>query len=51
MSVIAWIIIGVVALILLFIVFRIMKSCLPKIVVGLLILAALAFVVYWYVFR
>jgi hypothetical protein len=51
MSVTAWIIAAVIALAVLFIIFRIMKSCLPKIVVGLLILAALAFLVYWYVFR
>jgi hypothetical protein len=51
MSVIAWIIAAAVALILLFIIFRVMKSCLPKIVVGLLIIAAMAFLVYWYVIR
>ena len=48
MSTITWIIIGIVVLILLFIVVRILKGCLPKIVIGLIILGALAYLAYNY---
>jgi hypothetical protein len=46
------IIIGaVVVLILLVVVARILKSCLPKIIVGFIILGALAYLIYWYFTR
>jgi hypothetical protein len=48
MNLTTWIIAIAVALILLFIVARIIKSCLPKIIVGLVILAVLGYLAYWY---
>jgi hypothetical protein len=47
MSITALVIIIVVVLILLFVGIKIIKGCLPKII-GLVILAALAFIAYWY---
>jgi len=44
-----WLIVGiVVALILLFVIIKIVKSCLPKIVIAVLILGALAYLAYTY---
>jgi hypothetical protein len=45
------IIIIVVALILLFVVIKIIKSCLPKIVFGIIILAAIAYAAYYFLTR
>lgn len=47
----AWIIIGIVVLVLLFIVIRILKGCLPKIVIGLIILGVLAYLAYNYILK
>jgi len=41
----------VIALILLFVIIRIMKSCLPKIIVGVIILAAIAYAIYYFIAR
>lgn len=49
MNITLLVIIIVVVLILLFIVARMIKSCLPKIIIGLIILAALAFLIYRYI--
>jgi hypothetical protein len=46
-----WIIVGIVVLVLLFIVIRILKSCLPKIVIGLIILGVLAYLAYNYILK
>ena len=44
------IIIGVVViLILLFVVVKIIKSCLPKIIFGLLIVGGLGYLIWWYI--
>jgi hypothetical protein len=44
-----WIIaLAVVILVLLVVVARFLKSCLPKIVVGVIILGALGYLIYWY---
>ncbi len=45
------IVIVVAALILLFVVIRIIKSCLPKIILGLIVLAAIAYAVYYFLTR
>jgi hypothetical protein len=46
------IIIGaIVVLILLVVIARILKSCLPKIIVGLIVLGALGYLIYWYFTR
>jgi hypothetical protein len=37
---------GIVGLILLFVVFKFIKSCLPKIIIGLVILGVLAYLAY-----
>jgi hypothetical protein len=41
----------IVALILLFVIVKIIKSCLPKIVVGLIILGVLAYLIYTYLLK
>ncbi len=41
----------VVALIVLFVIARIIRNCLPKIVIGVLILGALVYLAYWYFSR
>lgn len=51
MSITLLAIIIVVALILLFVVIRIIRSCLPKIIIGLIILGIIAFVAYYYLTR
>jgi hypothetical protein len=51
MSTTAWIIVAVVVIILIFIVVKILKSCLPKIIIGLIILAALAYLAYKYLIK
>ncbi len=51
MNITMWIIIGIVVLVLLFIAVKIIKSCLPKIIIGLVILAALAYLAYRYLIR
>jgi hypothetical protein len=51
MEPITWVIIGVVLLILLFVVIRILKGCVPKILIGLIILAAIGYFAYWYFTR
>jgi len=44
-----WLIIAIeVAIILLYVVFQFIKSCLPKIVIGLIILGALAYLAFKY---
>jgi hypothetical protein len=48
MTTTTWVIAAVVILILLFVGIKLMKSCLPKIVIGLVVLAALAYVAYRY---
>ena len=48
MDITGWIIAGVVGLILLFLVFKFIKNCLPKILLGLLILGVLAFLIFRY---
>jgi hypothetical protein len=48
MNLTIWLIIGVVVLIILFIVIKILKGCLPKIVIGLIILGVLAYLAYNY---
>jgi hypothetical protein len=48
MNLTIWLIIGVVVLIILFIVIKILKGCLPKIVIGLIILGVLAYFAYNY---
>jgi hypothetical protein len=48
MNTITWIIIGIVVLVLLIIVIRFLKGCLPKIVIGLIILGGLAYFAYNY---
>ena len=48
MSIITWVIIGIVVLVLLFVAIKIIKGCLPKIIIGVLILGVLAFLAYWY---
>jgi hypothetical protein len=48
MSSIAWVVVAIVVVILLFVVVKILKSCLPKIIVGLVILGALAYLAYMY---
>ncbi len=45
MDITGWIIAVVVGLILLFLVFKFIKNCLPKILIALLILGALLFVI------
>jgi hypothetical protein len=45
MSITTWVIIAIVILILLFVAVKFIKSCLPKIIIGVVILGALA---YWY---
>ena len=45
----ALVIIIVIILILLFVVIRIIKSCVPKIIIGLVILGALAYLAYYYI--
>jgi hypothetical protein len=51
MNITAWVVVAIVVLVLLFVVVRFVGSCLPKIILGLVILAAIAFLVYWYVIR
>ena len=51
MNLTVWVIAGIVALILLFVAVKIIKSCLPKIIIGLVILGALAYLAYYYLFR
>jgi hypothetical protein len=41
----------IVALILLFVIVKIIKSCLPKIVIGLIILGVLAYLAYTYLIK
>jgi len=41
----------VVALILLFVAVRILKSCLPKIILGIIILAAIGYAAYYFLTR
>jgi hypothetical protein len=48
MNAITWVIIVIIALILVFLVAKFIKSCLPKIIVGLLILAVLVYLAYRY---
>ena len=45
------IVIIVVALILLFVGIKIIKSCLPKIIIGLIILAAIGYAAYYFLTR
>jgi len=51
MEVLGWILVAVIVLLILFLAFKGLKSCLPKILLGLFILAAIAFVVYWFLIR
>jgi hypothetical protein len=51
MEITTLIIIAVVVLILLFVIVKIIKSCLPKILVGLIILGALAYLAYQYLIK
>lgn len=48
MDMTGWVIAGVVGLILLFLVFKFIKNCLPKILIALLILGAIGFIVFRY---
>ena len=41
----------IVAVIVIFVIIRIIRSCLPKIILALLVLAAIAFAVWWYFIR
>jgi hypothetical protein len=41
----------IVALILLFVIVKVIKSCLPKIVIGLIILGVLAYLAYTYLIK
>jgi hypothetical protein len=45
------IVIIIVALILLYVGIKIIKSCLPKIIIGLIILAAIAYAAYYFLTR
>jgi hypothetical protein len=45
------IIVGVVILVLLIVIARFLKSCLPKVIVGLIVLAALGYLIYWFITR
>jgi hypothetical protein len=51
MTITTWIIAIAVVLILLFVVVKFIKSCLPKIIIGIIILAAIAYAAYWYFTR
>lgn len=51
MDLTALVILAIAVIILLFFVVRILKSCLPKIIVGLIILAVLAYLVYTYLIK
>ena len=48
MDITGWIIAIVVGLILLFLVFKFIKNCLPKILIALLILGVLGFIIFRY---
>ena len=51
MSILAWVIVGIVALILLFVIFKFLKGCLIKIIIGLIGLTVIAGVVYYLLTR
>lgn len=51
MSTTVLVIAGVVVLILLFVVAKIIKSCLPKLVIGLIVLGVLAYLAYTYLVK
>jgi hypothetical protein len=51
MSPITWVVVVIVGIILLFFIAKFIKSCLPKIVIGLVILGVLAYLAYQYLIK
>ena len=51
MNITLLVIVVIVAIILFFVAIKIIKSCLPKVIIGLVILGALAYLAYWYFTR
>lgn len=51
MSPITWIVVIIVGIVLLFAIAKFIKSCLPKIVIGLVILGVLAYLAYQYLIK